>query len=180
MMGTAGKKLFIIGYQGSEDIVDLAKDMSIFDEIEVIHNSKEFLITDINKYAENTNLEVFLFVNIENPREKLKILNGIRDSNYKIATLISPKASVASSAKIDVGCIVEPMAVVKSHAIIEMGCTISSGTIIENNVKIGKCSMIDYYAIIISNTIIPELTKIVYNAVINNSVITLNKKHRKD
>lgn len=120
------------------------------------------MVTDIDKYAEASNLEIFLFVNIENPREKLKILNYISKSNYKIATLISLRAYIVATAKIDVGCI------------------ISAGVVIERNSKIGNCLNIGYNSIIISNMSIPEFAKIIYNSVINNSVIALNKKHRKD
>lgn len=88
------------------------------------------------------------FVAIGNPEVRLTLLDKIKAIGFTLATLISPRAYVSSSAEIGQACIVEPMAVVNANAKVGEGTFICAGSIVNHNAVVGDLCQIDCNAVI--------------------------------
>ena len=107
-------------------------------------------------------------VAIGNANARLSIIEKLKNTSFKIVSLISPKAYISPVAKIMPGCIVEPMAVVHARAFLDEGCIVSAGAVINHESVCGRCSHIDCNATVASSATVPEMTKVCYSTVFEN------------
>ena len=155
--------LLVIGVNSYNSVVlDIAKSMNVFDKITFL-NENDISSTDYQNFTKEYS---WVFISIANPHKKLELQNFLMKFDYNIATLISPSAFVASSAKIGEGTIIEPMALIHSNTVIGDGCVISAGALIDYNVVIGKGCHIDCRSTILSDTIIAPYTKILCGSIL--------------
>ena len=100
------------------------------------------------------------FVAIGNPEVRLTLLDKIKAIGFTLATLISPRAYVSSSAEIGQACIIEPMAVVNANAKIGNGVFVCAASIINHNATIGDMCQIDCNATIGASAIVSRGRKV--------------------
>ncbi len=156
-----GKNLLIIG-AGQYGCVakETAEAMNCYNKIDFIDNNSSLAI------GKTGELEAFLtnyqnaFVAIGNSKIRLKILSQLSELGYQVATLIHPRAYVASSAKIGKGSIIEPNSVVQSNTSIGMGCLISAGAVINHNAIVEEGCHIDCNATVPARSVVKVGTKV--------------------
>lgn len=99
-------------------------------------------------------------VAIGNLNVKKKFIPEFKD---RLVSLISPKAYIAPSARIGVGCIVEPLAVVNTGARLGDGCFVSAGAVVNHDCVVGDYSHVDCNATVMKSAVVPEGTIIASN-----------------
>lgn len=92
-----------------------------------------------------------------NSKKRLDLISRIKSLGFKIPSIISKYAIVASSAEIgegtliEDGAIVDPCVVIGDHCIINKACVISHDVIIENNVNLSPGCLINGNSLIKEN-----------------------------
>lgn len=121
---------------------EIAETMGCFEKIDFLDDTiKETqngcsVLGKVEEYRDYSDKYGFIFVAIGNAEKKLKILEKIkRETNYQIATLVSPRAYVSPSATIMQGTIVEAMATINTGSVVAEGCIIGAGSVVNH------CSM---------------------------------------
>ncbi len=151
--------LLILGRgQYSYVVEEIARDL--YDKIDFLDDNATNVIGKIQAYKELASVYEYAIVSVGNPISRLNLTELLENAGYKIPTLISERAYVSSSAKIEKGCIIEPMAVVNPNTVIEKCCIISAGAVINHNSTVKKGCHIDCNATVMSNSMVEEKTKI--------------------
>ena len=132
--------LLIIG-AGIYGIVasEIAADMGCFEKIGFIDDKRKTTTNGINVVGTTQDIDSLsnqyssIIVAIGDPDARLSLLKRIEnDTQYRIVSLVSPRAYVSPSAEIMDGCIIEPMAVVHSQCVLSTGCIISAGAVVNH------------------------------------------------
>lgn len=102
-----------------------------------------------------------IIVAIGNAEIKLRLLQKIKDeTDFNIATLISPCAFVSPSAVVLEGSVIEPMAVVHSGCRLEQGCFVSAGAVVNHYSILCEGVHVDCNATVLGNKTVPAKTKV--------------------
>lgn len=162
------KNLLIVG-AGTYGVVasEIATDMGCFEKIAFVDDERKTtpngietigVIRDIDELAvEYSNI----IVAIGNAGTRLSLLSKIpEETPYRIVSLVSPKAYIAPSAQIMVGCIIEPMVVVQTGCLISTGCIISAGAVINHASMCCDGVHVDCNATVEGYCLVPAGTKI--------------------
>lgn len=154
---------------------EIAESMGCFQKIDFVDDSLEQVpdgqsiigkIADIPSLAsEYANIIVAMI----DPTKRLQIIDNLSDVPVRIISLISPRAFVAPSASIEIGCIVQPMAVVGTGAVISSGCFVLSGAVV------GRCSLCCKGVVVGYNATIPEHTLVPVQTFVENGIVFQNK-----
>lgn len=169
------ENLLIIG-AGAYGLVaqEIAVDMNIFNKIDFIDDLRDSTPEGTKALGTTemldglSNYYTCAAVAIGNANARLSIIEKLKNTSFKIVSLISPKAYISPAAKIMQGCIVEPMAVVHARAFLDEGCIVSAGAVINHESVCGRCSHIDCNATVASSAMVPEMTKVCYATVFEN------------
>ena len=154
------RKLLILGRgQYSYVAEEIAKET--FDKIDFLDDNARDAVGKISEYCNLVNDYEYAIVAIGNPTVRLNLTEHLEKAGYKIATLISQRAYVSSSATVEKGCIVEPMAVINPNTVIERCCIISAGVVVNHNSMVGEGCHIDCNATVVSNSTVSSKTKII-------------------
>lgn len=162
------KNLIIVG-AGAYGIValELAEEMKCFSEIDFVDDFKKTsangkkVIGTTNSLNELSSKYGNIAVAIGNPEIRASLIKKIEEeTSFNIISLISDKAYVSHSAKIEKGCIIEPMAVVHTGCVISKACIISVGAVVNHFSKCCPFVHVDCNAVIEGESIVPEKTKI--------------------
>ena len=146
---------------------EIAVEMGCFEKIDFVDDGKKIAVS--GKTVVGTTKELVKFskqysdivVAIGDPEKRLSILKMIEEElSYKIVSLISPKAYISSSAKVEKGCIIEPMAVVHTNCVIGIGCIISAGAVINHSSTCGEVVHVDCNATVEGFCTVPAGIKI--------------------
>ena len=160
--------LLIVG-AGAYGLVakEIAESMGCFDKIEFVDDNAQTafdnskVIGRISDIKDLTNHYSNVIVAIGNPNVRLALIQKIKDeTTCNIINLISPKAYVAPSAKIDEGCIIEPMAVVHAACVLGIGCLISAGAVVNHAAVCGNGVHVDCNATVPGCIKVPPATKV--------------------
>lgn len=146
---------------------EIAADMGCFKKIDFVDDEKKTTsngmevvgkIQDIERLAaEYSNI----IVAIGNPDVRLSLLNWIKEeTQYRIVSLISPKAYISPSAQIMDGCVIEPMAVIHTNCVIGFGCIISAGAVVNHAAMCCAGVHVDCNATVEGYCIVPARTKV--------------------
>lgn len=118
---------------------EIAADMGCFEKISFVDDTRMTtpngieVIGAVKDISELSNQYSDIIVAIGNPKIRLSLLDKIqKETQYRIASLVSPKSYISPSAKIMSGCIIEPMAVVQAGSVICSGCIISAGAVVNH------------------------------------------------
>ena len=167
-----GRNLLIVG-AGVYGLVaqEIAESMGCFQLISFVDDcTKETpngiavvgTVADLPKLAKSYNEAV---VAIGNSKVRERLLDQLKQLDFQIATLISPRAYVSSTAHIEHGCVVEPMAVLHTGVLAECGSIVSAGAVVNHCSRLGKCSHIDCNATVAGYMNVPAYTKVASGSV---------------
>lgn len=110
----------------------------------------------------------YAFVAIGNNEIRMKTTQRLKDTGYKIASLISPKANVSSYSQIGEGCVVFPFATVEQSAIVAEGVVIDTGVVIGHNSRIESYSLVYANSVVRPYSLVESMTTLKANSVIDN------------
>lgn len=170
-----GRSLLIIG-AGTYALLayEIACDVGGFEKIGFADDQKSKAPTGdeiAGKISELCSLSDFYtdtIVAIGNPDVRIQLLDRIeRETRLHITTLISPRAYVASSAKIAEGSIIEPCAVVHTRCNIERGCLISAGAVVNHESVLEEGAHVDCNATVLGYVTVPSKIKVPCGTVYN-------------
>ena len=162
------RKLLIVG-AGTYALLayEIACDIGEFERIDFVDDCKEISPTGERIVAKSGQLAEFakeytdVIVAIGSPEIRLRLLDQIRkETALRIATLISPRAYIAPSAKIGDGCVIEPFAAVHTLCKIQSGCIISAGAVINHESVCEAGVHVDCNATVPGYTTVPIGTKV--------------------
>ena len=146
---------------------EIANDMGSFDKIDFIDDNAKSTPNGIAVIGTTVDIVRLskdyqnCIVAIGNPDVRLSLIEKIeKETSCNIISLISPRAYIAPSAKIEKGCVVEPMAVIHTMCRIGSGCLISAGAVVNHASTIGDGCHIDCNATVLENQKVPVKTKI--------------------
>lgn len=91
------------------------------------------------------------------------------EPKMKLATLISPRAFVSSSAKIGEGSVIEPMATVSALCTLGKGCFVCAGAVVNHACECGDTVQVDCNATVTGNAVVPSGTKIIAGSVFDKT-----------
>mgnify|MGYP000209884742 CR=1 FL=1 len=142
-------KLLIFGMgQYGWVVKEVAESIGKFESIAFLDDNNPEALGKFSECKKFLGEYSYAFVAIGNPEVRLTLLDEAKAIGFNLATLISPKAYVSSSAEIGQACIVEPMAVVNANAKVGEGTFICAGSIVNHNAVIGDLCQIDCNAVI--------------------------------
>ncbi len=146
---------------------EIAADMGCFEKISFVDDVRTTasngveVIGVVKDIGELSNRYSDIIVAIGNPKIRLSLLDKIqKETQYRIASLISPKSYISPSAQIMSGCIIEPMAVVQAGSVICSGCIISAGAVVNHETTCCDGVHIDCNATVEGYCVVPAGTKI--------------------
>lgn len=165
--------LLIIGAGTYADVAaEIARDMGDFDKISFLDDNKKETPNGEQVIGTTNELKDFLgdyskvIIAIGNPECRLALLKKIESvSNKTVATLISPRAYISPSAKIEAGCIVEPMAVIHTGCYISKGCIVSAGAVINHASVCQEGVHVDCNATVVGYMTVPKHMKVISGSV---------------
>ena len=138
---------------------EIAEATGLYDRIAFLDDNSSAAIgrlSDFDKFTDDFDSTV---VAIGDAEKRLKLFEQLNCAGYDVPVLIHPRAYVAPSATISMGCFIEPMAVVHTDVVIGTGCIISAGTIINHNAVVGNGCHIDCGSIVGARANVPSFTK---------------------
>lgn len=171
------KKIILIGGGGHckavIDVIELLGDYEIIGIIDI----KEKLGSDILGYKViGTDEDIkdlkkdveYAFItigHIRNAEKRKHLYNLLKINNFKIPTIISPKAYVSKHAKVGEGTIIMHGAIVNAGAIIGKNCIVNSMALIEHDAVVGDFCHISTGAIVNGGVKVGDFTFLGSNAV---------------
>lgn len=153
---------------GAGEYGQLVKEMAktMFDTIDFLDDKSEHAIGKIADLKIHVKNYKYAIVAIGNNSMRAKLFAELKSVGYKFPQLISEKAYISPSAKIDDGVIIEPMAIIQTGSIIRRGSIISSGSVINHNAVVNEYCHIDCNSVVGADAVIPPLTHVCYGQVI--------------
>lgn len=97
---------------------------------------------------------------------RLSLLEKAEKAAYKIPIIISPKAYVSPSAKIQKGSVIEPLAGVHANSVVGTAAYISMGAVVNHNAVVGDGCHVDNNAVVMSGAETPPRVKVEPGAVV--------------
>lgn len=77
-----------------------------------------------------------------------RLIEVLINKGFKLATIVSPLASVSPSATVGVGSVVSPFARVNANSVVGRGVILSSGAVVDHN------SVVEDYVLLDSNSVV--------------------------
>ncbi len=166
---TTNKNLLILGAgQYGQIAKEVAESMCCFEKIAFLDDNSEQAIGMIEEYEKFVTEYSYAFVAIGNADLRLKYIEKLEEARFRIAILISRKASVSPSAQLLKGTIVEPMAVVNANSKVAIGCLICAGAIVNHNSFVGDGCQLDCGSVVGSGVMLMARTHLKYNEIFDN------------
>lgn len=158
--------LLILGAGGYGHVVrEIAEDMGIFDRIDFLDDSSPLAIgkfDDAEKFLKDYPNAI---VALGNADLRLKYIEKLRATGFRIPAMISSEAYIAKTAKVAAGCVVEAMAVVNANAALSEGTFVCAGAIVNHNASVGKACTLQCGSVTPANSTLPDKTALRYNEV---------------
>lgn len=176
------KNLLIVG-AGAYGVVasNIAHEMGCFEKIDFVDDGNEStptgekVIGKIKDLAEINCEYSNIIVAIDVPDIRLNLLTKIQEeTNFRIATLVSPKAYVSPSAQIMPGCIIEPMAVIQSMSHLAIDCFVSSGAVVNYVSMCCDGVHVEANSTITASTLVPAGTRVKCCEVFDRKTMDIN------
>ncbi len=160
------KKLFILGTSGhAKVILDIAKAMTIYNEISFLDPSKEkgTVINGCIVEGSENNLDSIVSGDYSNIQIAIGIGdNSIRNKVYENLNKINPKLKYA--------VLIHPSAVVSGSAVIDDGTVIMPCAVVNANSKIGRFSIINTKASVDHDCLIGDFVTIAPGSTLGGNV----------
>ena len=152
---------------------EIAESMECFDQIDFLDDANETAIDCLSAYRAYVDRYSQAIVAIGTAERRLHYIRGLADAGFRVASLVSPRAYVAPSAKTGIGAVVEPMAVINANARMGIGVIVCAGAIVNHDATVGDGCLLQCGSIIVSGTAVPKGTKTDYGAVFQGTADTL-------
>lgn len=155
------KNLLIIG-AGQYSVVakETAEAMGCFNKIDFLDDKSENSIGELAEYESFVVDYNYAFVVIGDSKLRLKWIQRLEESCYKVAVLVHPRAYVSPSAQLQKGCIVEPNATIQANSTLTIGVIVSAGAVVNHDNFVGDVCHIDIGAVVPSNSVVKAYTHI--------------------
>lgn len=161
--------LLILGAgQYGSVVKEIARAMGCFGKINFLDDNfgksqldnNEMIIGTTDQLEQLKNEYSYAIPAIGNPLIRLSLIDKLEKMNYKIPVIISPRAYVSPSAKIEKGSVIEPLAGVHANAKIGKATYISMGAVVNHNAVVGDGCHVDSNAVVCSGVLVQEKKKI--------------------
>lgn len=163
-------KLLILGAgQYGMLVRETAEVTGRFEKIGFLDDHSPKAIGKLNEYRKFLSDYPSVFVAMGNGRLRGEWIATLAGVGFTVESFVHPRAYVAPSARLGIGCIVEPMAVVHAYSVLADGVLVSAGAVVNHNAEVGECAHIDCNAVIPSNSVVPGHTKVEYGTVFRSS-----------
>lgn len=144
---------------------EIAEDMGCFAEIAFLDDSNGIAIGKLGDYEKFAAGYKYATVAIGHPDLRLQYIKKLEKAGFHIPLLISPRAWVARSAKVEEGSIIEPMAVVNANATVSAGVMICAGAIVNHNAVVGRGCQLQCGSVVAARAQLAEKAKLNYGEV---------------
>lgn len=160
------KNLLILGAgQYGSVAKEIAESMRCFEKISFLDDENKIAIDGLANYEMYSKQYTYATVAIGNASLRLAYIEKLKKANFKVVTLISPRAYIAPSARIAEGTIVEPMAVINANATVCIGVIVCAGAIINHNATVGDGCLLQCGSVVKAGFCVPAESRIDYNDV---------------
>lgn len=173
------------------DIIKNKKKIYFFDKKQKTFRvgNKKFIVKNISDLLNNHKKKISkVVITIGNNKDREKNFNLLKNSNFKLATLIHPNSYISYGSKVGEGSVVMQGSLINTDSLIGNNCIINShvsidhdciinnnthicpGVIIGGNVKIGKNCWIGIGSKIIQNCIIGDNVFVAAGSVVTKNL----------
>lgn len=153
--------LLILGAgQFGRMVKELAIEMGCFDAIDFLDDNCAAAIGKIEDYKKLAEKYKYATVAIGEPTLRLQLIAELEKAGFDVCAIVSPRAYVSESAKLESGVIVEPNATVQTGAELGKGVIVSSGAVVRHNARVGKGCHLDCNSVVASTASLPPNTKL--------------------
>ena len=118
------------------------------------------IIGNISKYTQLIDRFEYAFVAMGNNQLRLQWIDRLLDANYKVPTIIHPKASVSKYSNLEVGTVILAGAVVNISTKIGRGSIININACVDHDCEIGNGVHISAGAIVRSSCKVGDLSNL--------------------
>lgn len=151
------KGIYIYGASGHGLVVaDIARACGYDDILFVDDGDNKYL--NFEDIKDNNYIPIAFGIGSNNIRAKL--FEKIKNSLFKIVTLIHPSSIISPSASIGIGTVIMPNAVVNAKAVVKDGVILNTGSIIEHECIINNFTHISPNVALAGNVTVGELSHI--------------------
>jgi len=148
---------------------EIAESMGCFGKINFLDDNSELAIGKLSDYEQLVTEYSHAIVAIGNTVLRLSLIQKLEESLYRVAALVSPRAYVSPSARINKGCIVESMAVINTGSELAIGVLVSAGAVINHNSFIGDGCHINCNAVVTAHSLIIAGTQVGYGEIVGTN-----------
>lgn len=97
-----------------------------------------------------------------------QLIEALINQGFRLATIVSPLASISPSSSIGVGSIVSPFARVNANSVVGRGVILSSGAVVDHNAIVEDYSLIDSNAVVETGVKVGKGSYLIPNGVASN------------
>ncbi|MFQ6808275.1 MAG: hypothetical protein ACLRTF_04375 [Blautia sp.] len=144
---------------------EIALETGNYRKIDFLDDNNKAAVGKLEDYQDFLEHYEEAIVAIGNPEIRRNWLRKIENSGYKIATVVSPKAHVSLTAKIESGCIIEAFANVQTASTVGKGTIVCSNSVLGHNSQVGEVCQIDIGAVVPPRAKVLDGTKVLAGTV---------------
>ena len=149
-------------------VKETAQAMGCFDKISFLDDSfgdgnvacREQVIGKLDELEQLRSEYEYAIPAIGDAYVRISLLERAESTGYRIPIIISPKAYVSPSAKIEKGSVIEPLAGVHANSVVGTAAYISMGAVVNHNAVVRDGCHVDNNAVVTSGAEIPSRVKV--------------------
>lgn len=143
----------VIEQEGQFNIIGIIDKTELFGKdilgYQIIGNDSD--LEEIVKFCDNALITIG---QIKNPIPRVNLFNRLRNLEFNLPTIYSPRAYISKHSNIGLGNVIMHNAIVNSNVTIGDNCIINTNSLIEHGCTIGNHSHISTNAVINGNSLI--------------------------
>ena len=153
------KKLLIVGAGEYGQLVrELAFDCG-YQKVEFLDDNSSLAVGKVNDYTLFKDEYSEFIVAIGNPASRRNAVSKL-EKDFKLVSLIHPRAYISYTAEIGSGSIVEACSAINTGAVLGKCSFVNAGAIVNHNSSVGEYSQIDCNAVVAARAEVPPETKV--------------------
>ncbi|MBQ5851949.1 MAG: hypothetical protein IIW54_14225 [Lachnospiraceae bacterium] len=166
------RRLLIVGAgQYGHVVKEIAEFNADFEMVSFLDDSSDDAVGKIVEAERFVTQYSMAIVAIGNAEIRRQLTMKLVEYGYEIATLIHPKATISSSAKVGMGCVIEAGAVLNTASELCEGVFVSPGAVVNHNSTVGQYSHIDCNAVVEAGSNVPANIKLVSGSVFSKKLV---------
>ncbi len=159
----------------AESTGSFAKISFLDDSFSLNHENSEIL-GKTEEYGKFLSSYPYATVAIGKSETRLYYIKKLKNAGFNVVVLVSPKAYVSSSVRLENGVIVEPMAVVNSNSTVGSGTYVCAGSVVNHNCFVGKGCTLYCGSVVPANSMVSNKTVLNYNEMFNGKFFESNER----